>query len=326
MCPFRHSGARFLLTALAMVFVLTPALLAPALADAISVRDASGRRVEVSDPTRIISIGGAVTEILYALGRERQVIAVDSTSSYPPRALNDKPNVGYMRQLSPEGVLGLAPSVVLAAEGAGPPEAIAVLRAASVPLVFVPDHFTGEGIVEKVNLVAAVAGAAAAGECLAQAVKADLVALANLRQHVGEPRRVLFLLSFLNGRPMVAGRATAADGIIRLAGAVNAMTEHEGYKLVGDEAIVAAQPDVVLVMQRSQHNLSAQEVFAHSAFALTPAAARTSLVSMNGLYLLGFGPRTALAGRDLAAALYPALSADKLPSEQGAAPGESCRK
>jgi iron complex transport system substrate-binding protein len=224
-------------------------------------------------------------------------------------------------------VLGLAPSLVLAADGAGPPEAIAVLRAASVPLVFVPDHFTGEGIVEKVNLVAAVAGAAAEGECLAQTVKSDLAALATLRQHVEQPRRVLFLLSFLNGRPMVAGRATAADGIIRLAGAVNAMTEHEGYKLVGDEAIVAARPDVVLVMQRSQqHTLSAKDVFAHSAFALTPAAARANLVSMNGLYLLGFGPRTALAGRDLAAALYPALAADKLPSEQGAAPSESCRK
>ncbi len=275
------------------------------------------------DPTRIVSIGGAVTEILYALGRERQVIAVDTTSSHPPQALREKPNVGYMRALSPEGVLGLGPSLVLAADGAGPPEALTVLRAARVPLVFVPDHFTGEGIVEKIDLVATAAGARREGECLAQAVKADLAALAALRQRVDEPRRVLFLLSFLNDRPMVAGRDTAADGIIRLAGAVNAMTAHEGYKLVGDEAIVAARPDVVLVMQRSQQNISAKEVFSHAAFALTPAAARAGFLSMNGLYLLGFGPRTALAGRDLAAALYPQLVTDKLPSEQSA--GESCR-
>ena len=319
MCRFRHSDwARFL------VGLLTIVLAWAVRADAIVVRDAGGGPVEVSDPSRIVSIGGAVTEILYALGRERQVIAVDSTSSYPPQALKEKPSVGYMRQLSPEGVLGLGPSLVLAAEGAGPPETVAVLRAASVPLVFVPDHFTGDGIVDKIDLVAAAVGARREGECLTQAVRTDLARLAGLRRRVEAPRRVLFLLSFLNDRPMVAGRNTAADGIIRLAGAVNAMAEHEGYKLVSDEAIVAARPDAVLVMQRSGLNLTAKEVFAHPALALTPAAAQGSLVSMNGLYLLGFGPRTAFAARDLAATLYPALAAGKLPSEQGGGQNESC--
>jgi iron complex transport system substrate-binding protein len=81
MCRFRHSGGLgFVLAALTLVLAGIAA--APlARADAIMVRDAGGRHVEVSDPTRIVSIGGAVTEILYALGRERQVIAVDTTSS-----------------------------------------------------------------------------------------------------------------------------------------------------------------------------------------------------------------------------------------------------
>ena len=127
---------------------------------------------------------------------------------------------------------------------------------------------------------------------------------------------MLFVLSFMNDRPMIAGRNTAADGIIRLAGAVNASADFEGYKIVNDEAIIAAKPDVVLAMERRQFALIADQVFAHPAFTLTPAATGKRLVSMEGLYLLGFGPRTARAARDLAVSLYPALQADALPSER----------
>jgi heme transport system substrate-binding protein len=315
-----HTCGRLLFAA-----ALNLALVASALADAAAVRDATGRTVEVHDATRIVSIGGAITEILYALGLAQRIVAVDSTSFHPPAALKEKPNVGYMRALSPEGVLGLSPSLILASEGSGPKETVAVLQAARVPLVMVPDHFTGEGIVEKIDLIAAATGARAAGECLAKGVKADLDALAAVRRHVDKRPRVLFLLSLLNDRPMVAGRTTAADGIIRLAGAVNAMTEHEGYKLVGDEAIIATRPDAVLAMQRDSHPLDARTVFAHPAFALTPAAARAAFVSMGGLYLLGFGPRTALAARDLATALNPARERDRLPSERGTALDQACR-
>jgi iron complex transport system substrate-binding protein len=309
-----------------LVFAL--AMLAPAGAaqgDAIVVRDATGQAVTVRDNSRIVSIGGAITEILYALGLEQRVVAVDSTSSYPPQALREKPNVGYMRALSPEGVLGLNPSLILAAEDAGPKDAVAVLRSAGIPFVLVPDKHTGAGILDKIAIVAAAAGNAGRGQCLAKAVAADLDALARIRAKVEQPLKAAFLLSFVNGRAMVAGRATAADGIIRLAGAANAIHGYEGYKPINDEAIIAAKPDFVLAMRRDSHPLDAGTVFAHPGFALTPAAKRRGFVAMNGLYLLGFGPRTALAARDLAATLYPTLAAGKLPSEQDRARVEACR-
>ena len=90
-----------------------------AFAAGITVHDARNRDVTIADPARIISIGGAITEILYALGFEDRLAGVDATSLYPPAALRDKPNVGYMRQLSAEGVLGLNPSLVLAVQGSG---------------------------------------------------------------------------------------------------------------------------------------------------------------------------------------------------------------
>ena len=298
-----------------------------ALADSITVKDATGRSIAITDPSRIVSVGGAVTEILYALGLESRIIAVDSTSLYPPRALAEKPSVGYMRQLSPEGVLGLGPSLVLAAEGSGPKDTIAVLEAASVPFVQIPDRFTGDGIVEKIRLIAQATGSAQRGECLIKLVEADLRALAALRARIERPRRALFILSFMNGRPMVAGRATGADGIIMLAGAANAITEYEGYKLINDEAVIAARPDAILAMERASFRLDANTVFEHPAFVTTPAAAQKELISMEGLYLLGFGPRAARAARDLALALYPSLEpavhGEIMPSERSP---QDCRQ
>jgi len=298
-----------------------------AVAEAGTVRDGTGRTITVKDSSRIISIGGAVTEILYALGLEKHIAAVDSTSQYPSHALSEKKNVGYMRQLSAEGVLGLAPSLILSIAGAGPKETMTVLHAAGVPLVIVPDDFTGEGIIEKVRIVAQAADVAARGDCLADAVRTDLQALNVLRAQIGKPVRVMFILSFVNGRAMVAGRNTAADGVIRMAGAVNAIAEYEGYKQINDEAAVAARPDAVLVMKRSSaETLTPEEVFKHPALSVSPAAASKAFIAMDGLYLLGFGPRTALAARDLATQLHAGLSNDALPSERSKPVSETCRQ
>jgi iron complex transport system substrate-binding protein len=260
---------------------------------------------------RIVSIGGSVTEILYALGEEKSIVAVDTTSLYPPQALKEKPNVGYMRALSAEGVLGLSPSMIIAIEGSGPKDAIDLLQHAGVPFLTVPDTFTGVGIVEKIRVVARDVDETARGDCVATAVLRDLSALDRLRQQIRRPVKVGFLLSLANGRPMMAGNGTAADGIIALAGAHNAFGDFEGYKPVSDEGIVNAGPDVVLAMQRSGLNLSAGGVFAQPGFAMTPAAEHKSFIAMEGLYLLGFGPRTPRAAYDLAHRLYPDLSQDE---------------
>lgn len=279
----------------------------PVIADSVMVHDARGQDVQVTDTQRTVSIGGAVTEILYALGLQDRIVGIDSTSLYPNTALSEKPNVGYMRQLSAEGVLGLNPKLILAIDGAGPKETIDVLQNAKVPLVFVPDTHTEEGLVQKINLVAHAMNADTRGACLAKVVSSDLSSLQSLRSKIDKPVRVMFVMSFLNGRAMVAGGKTAADAIIKLAGGVNAIDAFEGYKPVSDEAIIAAKPDVILTMQRGKDQIEKDTVFSNPAFALTPAAKTQSFVAMEGLYLLGFGPRTAAAAHDLAVKLYPSL-------------------
>lgn len=298
---------------------------AAARAESIVVHDARGRDVAIGNRSRIVSIGGAITEILYALGLEDRIVGVDTTSLYPPKALGEKPNVGYMRQLSAEGVLGLNPQLILAIEGSGPKETLDVLDAAKIPFVSFPETYTEQGLIDKIKMVAHAMDADARGACLTAAVSSDLAELKKLRDSVKKPARVMFVMSFLNGRAMVAGHKTAANEIIKLAGGVNAVDGFEGYKPVNDEAIVAAKPDVILTMQRGREQLDAQTVFANPSFALTPAAAKKSFVAMDGLYLLGFGPRTAAAARDLALSLYPDLT-DKAATWKPATLTVDCHK
>jgi iron complex transport system substrate-binding protein len=279
-----------------------------AVAEGVVVRDARDREVRIENPSRIVSIGGAVTEILYALGLEQRIVGVDTTSVYPAAALGEKPNVGYMRQLSAEGVLGLNPSLVFAMQGSGPKETMDVLEAAKVPLVLVPEIYSEDGLLEKVRLVGHAMGVDARAACLTAAVTDDLTQLRELRAKVTKPVRVMFVMSLLNGRAMVAGQKTAANEIITLSGGVNAIDSYDGYKMINDEAIVAARPDVVLSIQRSRDTLQAEAIYAHPAFAMTPVTANRTFISMEGLYLLGFGPRTAAAARDLSLQLYPSLA------------------
>jgi iron complex transport system substrate-binding protein len=319
-----RSGLRLAMFAFA-VAACCVAIGGAAAAGGIVVRDARDRDVLIDDPSRIISIGGAITEILYALGLDDRIAGVDTTSLYPAAALRDKPNVGYMRQLSAEGVLGLNPSLVFAMQGSGPKETMDVLEAAKVPLVLVPETFSEQGLLDKIKLVGHAMGVEARAACLTAAVSRDLTQLSELRAKVTKPVRVMFVMSLLNGRAMVAGQHTAANEIINLSGAVNAIDGYDGYKMINDEAIVAAKPDVVLSIQPSRDTLEAEAVYAHPGFALTPVATTKTFISMEGLYLLGFGPRTAAAARDLSARLYPALApqAEKI---SFAVPDANCRQ
>ncbi|WP_421925711.1 heme/hemin ABC transporter substrate-binding protein [Neoaquamicrobium sediminum] len=267
-------------------------------------------RAQDYDASRIVAIGGSVTEIIYALGEEERLIARDTTSVFPEAAL-ELPDVGYIRQLSPEGVISVDPSLIVALEGSGPPEAVEVLEKASIPMVTVPDRYDREGILEKIRIVGDVLDVEDKAAALTAETDADLKAAEQATADIAERKKVLFVLSLQGGRILASGTNSAADGIISMAGGVNAVTEYEGYKQLTDEAVIEAAPDVILAMDRGgDHETQANDLLAHPAIAATPAAKTGSVVRMDGAYLLGFGPRTAAAVRDLSAALYGDALAD----------------
>lgn len=261
------------------------------------------------DAKRIVSVGGTITEILYDLGAQDRIVARDSTSFYPADA-NSKPDVGYMRQLSAEGILGQKPDLILMEEGSGPPPVLEILKASEVPMVVIPTPPEAGKIGQKIRDVGTAVGLSDKAEALAtktedglKAVAADVAKISE--KNGGQKKKVLFVLSVANGRLMAGGADTEAGAIIEMAGGVNAAPTINGYKPMSDEAVIAAAPDVILSMSRGDHSITPEQMFALPSMQTTPAAANKALVSMDGLMLLGFGPRTPEAVRALASQLYP---------------------
>jgi len=266
---------------------------------AVSAQQVGGKDADV------LSLGGSVTEIIVALDQGHRLLARDTTSSYPPE-VQDLPDVGYVRALSPEGVLSVGPGLILAEEGAGPPEALDVIRNADVAFAEVPAGFTAQAIADKIAVIGDALNVPDRAATLASKVMADMQAASDRASaRADQPMRVMFVLSTQGGRIMASGTGTGADAVIRLAGGVNAVTEFQGYKQIGDEAVGTAAPDVILMMDREgDHAVADDELFAMPAIRLTPAAEARAVVRMDGLLLLGFGPRTAQAVEDLSRALY----------------------
>ncbi|MER8749409.1 hemin ABC transporter substrate-binding protein [Mesorhizobium sp. M1050] len=262
-----------------------------------------------ADPSRIAAIGGSITEIVFALGEEKHLVARDSTSRYPKAAL-ELPDVGYMRALSPEGVLSVNPTGILALHGSGPKEAVDVLRKTSVPFIEVPEHYSHEGILEKVRIVGRALGVDAKAEALAKELDARLTAAEKQTASIMQRKRILFVLSIQGGKILAAGSETAADGMVRLAGGVNAVEGFSGYKQMSDEAVITARPDVILMMSNAGPPVSDDELFGNPSVASTPAGTARKLIRIDGAYLLGFGPRTADAIHELAVSLYGGQVAD----------------
>lgn len=278
------------------------------LAFALPARAAEGTEV-FADPSKIAAIGGSITEIVFALGEQDRLVARDSTSRYPEAALK-LPDVGYMRQLSPEGVLSVNPSGILALHGSGPKETVDVLKKTSIPFIEVPERYDHEGILEKIRIVGKALGADAKADALAAEIDAKLKAAEKQTASIKDRKRVLFVLSMQGGKILASGSDTAADGIIKLSGGVNAVDGFSGYKQLSDEAVITARPDVILMMNNAGPAASDDELFANPSILSTPAGAAHKVVRMDGGYLLGFGPRTADVIHDLAASLYGGQAAD----------------
>lgn len=269
-----------------------------------------------ASPQRIVSAGGSTTEIVVALGARELLVGVDTTSLYPA-SVTELPNVGYVRQLSAEGLLSLRPDMVLAGSEAGPATALDQARAAGVEIVTMSEGYTAETVAAHIETVGRALGREAEAARVLDAFKSDIAAVEADIARISEKPRVLFILQTGRGASMVSGTGTAAHAMIELAGGVNAITGYRGYKPFSAEAAAIAAPDVILMTDQTVDAIGGGDsVLSAAAFAATPAGRNGRLVTMDALYLAGFGPRLAHALHDLAVKLHPAHRFTPLPERE----------
>lgn len=262
---------------------------------------------------RIVSVGGALTEIVYALEAQGELVGVDTTSLYPAVA-QQLPQVGYARTLSAEGVLSLAPTQLIATEEAGPQTVLRQVRDAGVPVAVLNANNRFEGLLERVKQVGQITGRPDPAARLAQSLQQQWSgALAKVRQRQHAPVRVLFILAHAPNQVMVGGRETGADAMLAYAGAVNVMGGQggfAGYKPLTPEAVIAARPDVVLVTDQGlKASGGVDGILKLPGLAQTPAGRQHRIVSQEAMLLLGFGPRMPQALAELDAAFAKAMAA-----------------
>lgn len=285
-------------------FVVTLGLGAP-LAASLPVR---AQTPPHTAPPRIVSVGSALTEIVYALGAEGLLVGVDTTSQFPAAA-QALPQVGYMRALSAEGVLSLKPTLVIATTAAGPATTLGQLRATGVDVLVLPDHYDYDSVIAKIAAVGRVTGRQGRADAMIARGRADMAELAKRLAAATAKPRVLFLLSMGGGAPQAAGRDTAADGIIRLGGGTNAIDGYAGYRPLTPEAVIASRADFVLVTRQTVQAMGGLEaVLNQPSLRQTPAGRAGKILQFDTLLLLGFGPRTPQAAQELAMALHPDLA------------------
>lgn len=158
-----------------------------------TVVDYQGEQVTITSIERIVSLNGDITEIIFALGMGEYVVGVDSSATYPPERTKTLPNIGYQRRLSAEGILSLNPTLVIGDEAAGPPETLAQIRAAGVPLAITADPPSLDAPQQKIRFVAQALGIPQRGERLAAQVEAEIAAARDLARRIANPPHVLFL-------------------------------------------------------------------------------------------------------------------------------------
>lgn len=251
---------------------------------------------------RIVSVGGAVTETIFALGAQGQLVGVDTTSLFPADATR-LPQVGYARTLSAEGVLALAPQLLLASGEAGPPTVLAQLQRAGVRVEVLDDHHRFDGVLARTRRVGALCGREAEAAQLVARLQQDWAA--RPPPPAAPLPRVLFVLAHAGGQLRVAGEGTGADAMLALAGARNAFAGVQGYKPLTAEAALQAAPDVILCTDQGLvAQGGADGLLTAPGLALTPAGRARRVVGMEALLLLGFGPRLPQAVAELTSKLH----------------------
>lgn len=263
--------------------------------------------VHAQQPPRIVSVGSSITEIIYELGAEKLLVGVDTTSLYP-EAARKLPQVGYMRALSAEGVLSLKPTLIIATTAAGPSGALDQLKATGIEIMILPDKYDYDSVVTKIAAIGKVTGKVAEADAMIVRGREAMKSLAGRLAKAKSHPRVLFLLSMSGGAPQAAGRDTAAAGIIKLAGGINAVDGYSGYRPLTPESVIASNADYVLVTRQTVQAMGGrQAILDQPSLNRTPAGKAGKIIEFDALLLLGFGPRTPEAATELAMALHPDL-------------------
>ena len=245
------------------------------------------------DPSRVVAAGGSIAEILYALEAGGLIVAVDSTAAYLPET-SALPSVGYVRNLSAEGILALKPSLILGEHDMGPAEVLNQISSVEVEVKRIEERHSTQGIIDKFICIARVLDKEGAAREILKSQFAEIVtSLEKANVASADLPRAALILNFVDNQPIVAGANTSGDGLLRMAGAENVFADVEGWKPLSRELLIAANPEHIVVTERALKSIGGlQGMLSDPLLASTDALSTDNVHAHGGMSLLGFGLQT----------------------------------
>lgn len=262
------------------------------------------------DSERWVIAGGSITELVYAIGAGNKVVGVDETTSYPEQT-QTLPHIGYWKQLSTEGILSLRPSTFVTWDDAEPKMVLRQLAQHNVKVISLPRiPATFELMLKNIRTLAISLDKQKEAEALIGSLQSRLAVINAKNSQIKQKVKVMFFLSPGGGIPQVAGKTSVADAILHLAGGENIAT-HENYRIYSAEAIIAANPELIVITTQSQKNqtggLRASEGLASvPGVSMTQAWKNQRIIEIDQSLILGMGPRIVDAVELLHQQFYPA--------------------
>jgi iron complex transport system substrate-binding protein len=242
-------------------------------------------------PKRIITLNNTLTETIDALGLGKNLVAVDVTSIYPAY-VQKLPKASRNRSVSAEGLLSFSPDIVLAADGSISKEVEYQLTAANIKVVQIKQAYSPAGTYQLIKDVAAALQVQAKGETLVKTLQAKMNKAVNFVKQHPKKTKVLFIYARGTGVMMVAGKNTSVDAMISLAGGQNAVSGFDDFKPYTTEALVEANPDVILMFDFGLSSLGGVEsTLKMPGMAQTNAGKNKRIVQMDSNLMVGFSTR-----------------------------------
>lgn len=258
--------------------------------------------VEKTEALKIVSLNGAVTEIIAALGHEKEIVGVDVTSTYPETVKTTAKDLGHVRSITIESIVALKPTVIIGTDKDMSPELAEKIKAAGIEAHILTQDFSPEGTKK---LIADVAGIIKNTDfkALTDKIDADLAKV----QPIAKAPKVLFIYARGTGTLMVAGKNTPVEKTIALAGGQNAVTEFDDFKPLTPESLIKGNPDVILLFTTGLQSLGGVDgLLKIQGVEKTNAGKNKKIIALDGALISGFGPRVGEGAAALNAELIKA--------------------
>ncbi len=257
---------------------------------------------------RIITAGSAITETVCALGDCDKIIATDRTSLFPEH-VQQLPSIGYRNSINAEGILSLKPTLVIAEKEYVDDAVLTQLSSTGIKLVIVDRQLTFTDTKKLITQLATALGREAEGKKIITDNETALAETNTLLKRATTTPNVLCIYNRGTATVSMAGKNSFGD-IINYVGAKNAFSTTSGYKPLNTEALIAANPDYIIMTSTGFESIGGMEgVLKIPGIAQTTAGKKKQILAIDALRLTNFGPRFGETVKELVLMLHPHVKA-----------------